>query len=229
MLSSSSSAQLALWREIVSKHHEKTKPVEQHLDFIRKCFDDLDTEGFIWSKESILGTFLQLGLPESSHDSSSTDSGNQLNEPRARQESEISSDEVEQVIPNGSLQHTSRPRGLLALPFEIVENIIERLDSMVKLEAEAIYDKKFSRRVMIPGSGDRKSFKIYIHNKQSPIFNSLQSFSLISPGIYQQCRPWLWRVSRIYITSLMQKKFLIINHSKLNFRNYSFQLPFQHK
>ncbi|EGG08434.1 uncharacterized protein MELLADRAFT_104805 [Melampsora larici-populina 98AG31] len=64
---------------------------------------------------------------------------------------------------------------------------------MAKLEAEAIYEKKYSRRVVIPGSGDRKSYKIYIPRENSPILNSLQSFSLTSPRIYRQCQPWLWR------------------------------------
>jgi len=61
MIFSNHTAQLDLWREIVSQRNKETVPVTQYPDFIRKRFDELDSKGFIWSKESIFDIFLQLG------------------------------------------------------------------------------------------------------------------------------------------------------------------------
>lgn len=192
MQSSSRTAQLGLWREIVSKRHEETQPVNRHLEFIRERFEDLETQGFIWSKESILGIFLQFGLPQSTYGTFS--SVNKTLESRARQGFEISSNEVEEVIQNEALKDKSRPLGLLDLPIDIFHIILEKLDYMAKLEARSIQSRKQRRRVKVSPPGDDGPYFTYL-NHRSPILNSIQSFSLTSREIYQLCRPWLWRVS----------------------------------
>ncbi|EGF98699.1 uncharacterized protein MELLADRAFT_69086 [Melampsora larici-populina 98AG31] len=142
MPSSSRTAQLALWREIVL-NRESIKPVNQHLDFIRKRFDKLDSEGFIWSKESVLDIFLQLGLSESPHDSFS--SASEVVGSRLQGFKSLSGGRKE-VIEIQKSEHTFRPLGLMDLPIEVFDNILKNLDGIAKLEAAEIYKEK--RRAM---------------------------------------------------------------------------------
>ncbi|EGG11466.1 uncharacterized protein MELLADRAFT_59652 [Melampsora larici-populina 98AG31] len=177
MPSSSRTTQLALWREIVSKRHAGTTPVNRHLDFIRRRFDELESNGFIWSKESILGIFLQIGLSESSHGPFS--SVDKLLDSRILQGLETSSSEVEEVIRNEEFRHKSHRVGLMDLPVEVFNNIVEHLDCMAKLEAEEIEEKREEGQVMIYGSAGRKPYWTYLH-QHPPILNTIQNFSLIS-------------------------------------------------
>ncbi|EGG04988.1 uncharacterized protein MELLADRAFT_108015 [Melampsora larici-populina 98AG31] len=96
MLSSCCTTQLALWHEIVSKCHKAANPMNQHVDYIRKRFDELDAGGFTWSKESMLDIFLQLGQSENPHGSFSSVSD--LSESRVFHGIEISSDQVQNVL-----------------------------------------------------------------------------------------------------------------------------------
>ncbi|EGG00043.1 uncharacterized protein MELLADRAFT_118148 [Melampsora larici-populina 98AG31] len=191
MTSSCCTAQLALWREIVSKCHQETKPVNQHLDFIRKRFDELDSEGFIWSKQSILGIFLQLGLSESPIDSSA--SVNQTTESHVRPTVKIPFDGVEEDTGDKGLRNTSHAVGLMDLPIEVFNNILEKLDCLAESEKQQITFKKQSALVMITAIPSvREPYKTYLH-RNSPILNLTQTFSLTSREIYRRCEPWLWR------------------------------------
>ncbi|EGG04987.1 uncharacterized protein MELLADRAFT_108016 [Melampsora larici-populina 98AG31] len=191
MSSSGRTVQLGLWREIVSKRHDETQPVNNHLNFIQDRFQELESQGFVWSKESTLGIFLQLGLSEAAHGSFS--SVTKILESRVHdQRSGFSSDEVKQVIQSEELRHKSRPLGLMDLPTEVFENILETLDCMARLEAKSIQSRKRKRRVKVSIPGDHEPYFTY-SNHRSPILNSFQAFSLTSRGIYQLCRPWLWR------------------------------------
>ncbi|EGG11805.1 uncharacterized protein MELLADRAFT_102154 [Melampsora larici-populina 98AG31] len=190
MASSCCKAQLSLWHEIISKCNEKTTPEDQHVKFIQKRFDELDSKGFTWSKESILDIFLQLGLSESPDVTSS--SVNDLPESRVGQENEISFDVLTEVIQNVELEHKSRPMGLLDLPIEVFHKVLEQLNCMAGLEDGQNYMKKHLAKVIITGPGDRKPYTTYLH-QNSPILNSIQAFSLTSREIYNRCEPWLWR------------------------------------
>lgn len=194
MSSSSRTAQLALWREIISKRHEGTTPVDRHLNFIRRRFEELESNGFIWSKESILGIFLQIGLSESPHGSFS--SVNKILDSCLLEGYKISSTKVQEVIQNEELRHKSRPLGLMDLPMEVFGNILDQLDHISKLESAKIVDRKEVGQVVISqsdsGGRDLKPYWTYLH-RNSPILNSIQNFSLISREVYQLCRPWLWR------------------------------------
>lgn len=183
MPSSDLTAQLGLWREIVASLHENSDPGIHHLDFIRKCFNELDLEGFIWSKESIFSIFTQLGLSKISHERFSP-----VNDPQGH---EISSVKVKDIIQSEKLEHKSRPVGLADLPIEVFYKILEQLDCIAIDEVWKIYKEKFDRRVMISGPA-HGNYMTYLH-RNSPIFNSIQSFSLTSRQIYSLCRPWLWR------------------------------------
>ncbi|EGG04166.1 uncharacterized protein MELLADRAFT_65109 [Melampsora larici-populina 98AG31] len=187
---SSRKAQLNLWREIASKRHEGTTPVEPHLDFIQSRFEELDSEGFIWSKDSILGIFLQLGLPEGPH--SSFSSVNEILQSRALLGSETSSHEVKELIQTEELRRRSHPRGLMNLPIEIFNKILEALDDLSRNESYALAFQKRKGIAVISGSGNKQPYKTYLPQK-SPILNTIQTFSLACPEVYQLCRPWLWR------------------------------------
>lgn len=190
MASSSRSAQLGFWRQIVSKRHDETRPVNHHLEFIQKRFDELDSEGFSWSKESILGVFLQLGLSDSPHGPFS--SVNKVLESRGPPGIELSSDAIKDVIQSEESRHTSRPLCLVDLPIEVFDKILEKLDCIARFEAKEIYNKKEEKIVRITGLGNRKPYLTYLH-RNTPILNSLQTFSLTSRTIYERCQPWLWR------------------------------------
>ncbi|KAH9808014.1 hypothetical protein DFH28DRAFT_1088354 [Melampsora americana] len=200
MPSSSRTTQFELWHEIVSKCHQGpgNKLVDQHLDFIRKRFDELDSEGFIWSKESILAIFLQLPLSESPYNAYSSVS--RLSGSRVCQGIEKSLDKVKQVIQDEELQDEFRPTGLMDLPIEVFDKILEQLDWIASLKAEETWGKKNLGKVIIKGPGHRKPYTTYLH-RNSPILNDLQTFSLTSREIYKLCEPWMWR--RLYFpTSL---------------------------
>ncbi|EGG01487.1 uncharacterized protein MELLADRAFT_67049 [Melampsora larici-populina 98AG31] len=221
MVSSRRSAQLGLWREIVSKRHEETQPVNRHLDFIRRRFKELELQGFTWSRDSILGVFLQLGLPERNHGSFS--SVNSILKSRHPFAPVFSSNEVIKAIQTEELRHKSRPRGLMDLPIEVFEKILETLDYTAKLEAEGIYDQKVhvaNRRVMIC-RGHREPYITYL-NHHSPVLNSIQSFSLTCREFYKLCQPWLWRVSHLQINSLLKACFLITTIPHLHFQKLQF-------
>lgn len=190
MTSSSRTAHLRLWRAIVSKGNEGTEPIDQHLDFIRRRFDELESKGFVWSKESILDIFLSLRLSESPHGALSSD--NEMLDSRVLQGFGIPSNEAQTAIRNKELRHESRPAGFMDLPIEVVNNIIEQLDCMAELESDEIEKQKDKGRVMVYGLGEQKPYWTYLH-RHSPILNSIQTFSLASRQIYQLCRPWLWR------------------------------------
>lgn len=164
--------------------------MDQHSDFIQKRFDDLDSQGFIWSKQSILDIFLQLGLSDSRRDSFS--SGKYLSESRVCQETGISFDGVKEVLREVELQHNSRPVGLVDLPIEVFQKILEQLDCIATLERVKTYRKKHLAKVLITGPGDRKPYTTYLH-RNLPVLNSIQNFSLTSREIYTRCEPWLWK------------------------------------
>ncbi|KAH9811907.1 hypothetical protein DFH28DRAFT_1178675 [Melampsora americana] len=191
MISSDRTAQLELWREIVNKRHEETKPVTHHLNSIQKCFDKLDSKGFIWSKDSILGIFLQLGLSKNPNGPFSD--LNKIIASRVLQ-GEISSDEIKKVIQNEESRKRFRPVGLMDLPIEVFQKILKNLDYLAELEAEDIYKRKSEARVTISSSGPdfRRPYMTYLH-RNLPILNSIQTFSLTSREIYQLCEPWLWQ------------------------------------
>ncbi|EGF97539.1 uncharacterized protein MELLADRAFT_114259 [Melampsora larici-populina 98AG31] len=191
MTSSCFTAQLALWHEIVSKFHEETKPVNQHLDFIRKRFDELDSEGFIWSKQSILGIFLQLGLSESPIDSCASVS--QIPESHVHEKGKIPFDRVEEDIGDKGLRNKSHAVGLMDLPIEVFNSILGALDFLAKFEESQITSQKQSGQVIISDYlGHRERYTTYLH-RNSPILNTFQTFSLTSREIYRRCEPWLWR------------------------------------
>lgn len=190
MMSSDRTAQLELWREIVSNRNEETRPVTQHATFIRKRFDELDSKGFIWSKESILGIFLQLGLSQRPHEP--LPPANEVLELRVHHGIGIPSNEAQESARNEDSRPTTRPVGLMDLPFEVFGMILETLDSIATLEAEEICNQKRLNMVTITGTGARQPYTTYLH-ENSPILNSIQTFSLTSREIYRRCRPWLWR------------------------------------
>ncbi|EGG12541.1 uncharacterized protein MELLADRAFT_58290 [Melampsora larici-populina 98AG31] len=190
MPSSGHTAQLGLWREIVSKRHPETEPVDQHLGFIRKRFDELDSGGFVWSKKSILDIFLQIGISDSPRGPISS-VRRKLKSP-AYQQFELPSDEVEKAIQDKELKTASRPRGLVDLPNEVIENIIKILDCMAQFEAKDVGEKKESAMVNICGLDEEEGYWTYLH-RNPPVLNSIQAFALISREIHQLCRPWLWR------------------------------------
>lgn len=182
MASSSKKAHLLLWRGIVSECHEGIKPVTEHLSFLQKRFEELDSEGFIWSKESIFDIFVRLGLSGSPHDSSPpVHTALKSRVPQGYETSSIESGDV-----------TWRPLGLMDLPIEVFEMILETLDAIAKLEAEPIFEQRAKGMVVISGPGDRKPYKTYLH-RNSPILNSIQNFALTSREVYQRCQPRLWR------------------------------------
>ncbi|EGG01969.1 uncharacterized protein MELLADRAFT_110590 [Melampsora larici-populina 98AG31] len=172
---SSRKAQLNLWREIASKRHEGTKPVDSHLDFIQSRFEELDSEGFVWSKDSILAIFLQVGLPEGPHSTFSS--------------------EVKELIQIEELRHRSHPRGLMNLPIEIFNKILESLDDMARHEHHAL-DYLKRKRIAVISDSDHKTPYMTCLPQNSPILNTIQTFSLACPEVYQLCRPWLWRKLR---------------------------------
>lgn len=188
MPSSNRTAQLKLWREIVSKRHEVNKPVNRHIDFIQRRFDQLDSEGFVWSKDSILGIILQLSLPEGKHGTFS--SVNDIVESRVLLGFETSSHGIKEVIQIEELRH--KRLGLMDLPLEVFNNIISMLNSMAKLEGDKLERRKRRSTVVISNSGHKKPYLTYLH-RHSPVLNSIQTFSLASREIYELCRPWLWQ------------------------------------
>lgn len=163
--------------------------MNQHLDFIRKCFDELDSEGFIWSKQSILGIFLQLGLSESPIDSFVSVS--QIPESHVHATGKTPFDGVEEDIGDKGLRNKSV--GLMDLPIEVFNNILEALDCLAEYEESQITSKKRSGQVIISDYlGDREPYTTYLH-RNSPILNTFQTFSLTSREIYRRCEPWLWQ------------------------------------
>lgn len=188
MSSPSRISQLALWREIVSKRHELNKPVNRHLDFIQSCFEELDSAGFVWSKDSILGIFLQLGLPEHGTFSSVND----ILESRALLGLGTPAHQIKEVIQIEEVRHKAPRAGLMDLPLEIFNNILDILDRMAELENREIVPRKRQRMVVISESGNKQPYKTYLH-RNSPILNSIQTFAVTSREIYQLCRPWLWQ------------------------------------
>ncbi|EGG07747.1 uncharacterized protein MELLADRAFT_116215 [Melampsora larici-populina 98AG31] len=183
MPSSDRTAQLGIWRDIVASLHENTKPADDRLDSIRQCFNELDSEGFIWSKESIFGIFTELGLSKISH--------GRLSPLNNSQGHEVSSVKVKDITQIEKSKHKSRPVGLADLPIEVFYKILEQLDFIAVDEVWKIYKEKLERRVMITGPV-YGNYMTYLH-RNSPILNSTQSFSLTSRQIYSLCRPWLWR------------------------------------
>ncbi|EGG05862.1 uncharacterized protein MELLADRAFT_63861 [Melampsora larici-populina 98AG31] len=107
------------------------------------------------------------------------------------QEVELPSDGVEAVIKNEESSHT-RPLGLMDLPIDIFNQILETLDSIAKQETREIYDQNYKSRVEIAGPADQKRYNTYLH-QNSPILNSFQAFAITSPEIYQHCQPRLWQ------------------------------------
>ncbi|EGF98716.1 uncharacterized protein MELLADRAFT_113310 [Melampsora larici-populina 98AG31] len=198
MPSASRKAQLGLGREIVSKCHADTQPANQHLDFIQRRLEELDSEGFIWSKDSMLSIFLQLGLSETPP--SFFSSVNNIIESRVCQGLEVSSDEVKDMIQSEELLHTARPLGLMDLPTEVFDKILETLDCIATLEARDIHAERSKGMVSITGPGEQEPYRTYLH-RNPPILNTIQTFSLTSRKIHHLCRPWLWRKLR-FPTSL---------------------------
>ncbi|EGG00794.1 uncharacterized protein MELLADRAFT_111497 [Melampsora larici-populina 98AG31] len=186
MSSSSLTSYLALWREIICKPPEGTHPVNQHLDFIRNRFNELEAKGFIWSKESILDIFLQLAQPKSLHEPGPFSSIDTVDKSRC------SSDEIEEVLQSEEILHNAHPLGLMDIPIEIFGKILETLDCIAKLEAKELTEKKKKRKVVITGPGDREPYYRYLY-QDPPILNSIQSFSLTSREIYKRCQLLLWR------------------------------------
>ncbi|EGG04164.1 uncharacterized protein MELLADRAFT_108721 [Melampsora larici-populina 98AG31] len=184
--------QLQLWREIASEGHELNEPVKRHLDFIQRRFDRLDSEGFVWSKDSILGIFLQLGLPEGQRSPFFLITFNELLESRVVLRSEISSHVVKEVVQIQELEHKTRRLGLLDLPLEIFHKILERLEIMAMIEASEIKHRKHQSTVVISNSGNKQPYMTYLH-RNSPILNTIQTFAITCREVYQICRPWLWR------------------------------------
>lgn len=224
MASSSRTAQLSLWREVAFKRHEVAKPVNRHLDFIQRRFDELDAGGFVWSKDSILTIFLQLGLPEGPH--SPFTSVDEIIESRALLGFETSSREVKEVIRIEELRHKPHRVGLMDLPLEVFNNILEILDHLARLEGKEIEDKKRKGIVEISEAGDKQPYTTYLQ-KNSPILNTIQNFSLTSREIHQLCRPWLWRKvqfpSRLQAPLELWTKNILLKQGSL-VRSLSFQL-----
>ncbi|EGG05798.1 uncharacterized protein MELLADRAFT_107264 [Melampsora larici-populina 98AG31] len=185
-MSSSLTTQLCLWREIVTELHETNHPVDQNPNFMEKRFEELDSKGFIWSKESILSAFLQLRLPKSVHDH------DRVIEPRDIQVTKNSSIEVKDIIQIGRLELKRQPIGLMDLPIEVFDNILKVLDCIAQLEDSEIYKERKEGEVVISGPGTRAPYATYLY-PHLPILNSKQTFSVTSRKMYQLCRPWLWR------------------------------------
>lgn len=212
------SAHLKIWREIVSEIHRCPKPGEQQLDRIGNRFEELDSGRFMWSKESILSVFRELSLPEAPHNSFSS-----VNEV-LDQEHEISLVGVKDDIHIARLEHTFRPLGLMDLPMEVFDMILETLDSIAKLESWILDEKKYDALVKISGPSDREAYKTYLH-RNSPILNSIQTFSLTSRKINHLCRGESSSSQVVHTGSLP-------NHNQPfipNARNYSFLLLSQHQ
>lgn len=181
MTSSSRADQLSLWREIVPKRHEGPQQVNRHLDYIQRRFDALDSAGFVWSKESIVDIFLQLGLPESSHGAFS--SVNEILDSRVLLGCKTSAHDVKELIQTEELRHESHPLGLMDLPIEVFNKILGTLDVMARLEAKEIALEKEESLMTISESGDRRPYMTYLH-RHPPILNSLRTFSLTCREIY---------------------------------------------
>lgn len=190
MASSSRSAQLGLWQEIVSKPHQSTELANGYSDFIRKRFDELDSEGFIWSRESMLDVFLQLGVSEKPHDSGS--SVDDVTKSCVLRGVTNSSDEVEEVVRNDEMQRTTRPLGLMDLPMEIFQMILETLNCLAVFEADELVRKRYPGVVEISCPGGEPPYMSYLY-RTSPVLNVTQTFALTSREIYKRCEPRLWR------------------------------------
>ncbi|EGF98108.1 uncharacterized protein MELLADRAFT_113850 [Melampsora larici-populina 98AG31] len=160
MLASSRAAQLRLWRKIALKHHEETQP------------------------DSILAIFLQLGLSESANGPFSL--VNKLLESCVPQGFVVPSDEVIEVIQDEESRHKSHPVGLMDLPLEVFDKIIEQLDCMATVQGWDIADEKRENRMLMSGPGDREPYFTYFYN-HPPILNSFQTFALTSCEIYECC------------------------------------------
>ncbi|EGG01930.1 uncharacterized protein MELLADRAFT_66717 [Melampsora larici-populina 98AG31] len=116
---------------------------------------------------------------------------NEIFESRARLGSEISSHETEEVIQIEELRHKPRALGLMDLPLEILNDILEMLNHMARLEGEVIKEDRWETATTWT-SGEKQTYMTYLR-EDPPILNTIQTFSLTSRKIYQLCRPWLWQ------------------------------------
>lgn len=123
-MASRRSAQLAIWRRIAAKSHSPDDPVSEHIAFIKDRVGELDSLGFNWSKESVLGTFFQVGLPSGfpiSFEHANDLIDDKLNPAIAPEL--FNAAMIEEVIEAEEKRMKSSQLMLMSLPQEILENI----------------------------------------------------------------------------------------------------------
>ncbi|KAG0152143.1 hypothetical protein CROQUDRAFT_85871 [Cronartium quercuum f. sp. fusiforme G11] len=204
--------QLETWREIVDKYHSSKRPVSKHIAFIRKHVDKLDQTGFNWSKESIVGMLLQLGLPEDFPDS--FDHVNDLINDRVKSSdlTLVSDTLTEEVIQAEEERMKSTKVTISDWPIDILNRVVELVHGYSDREARkrrSCSQYRHTNECLHREGGNEDSNTVC----ELPT-RSLHALALVNKKIYNICLPWIWKRSsfpptktsiHIYIASVFPK------------------------
>lgn len=164
---------LATWNTMISQRYNSNDSVERYILTIQDCVKTLDSCGFSWKKEAIIGMIIRIGL---------------ANEPLVYQDLVKKFQDVCHQQQQQQHRRFHSRLSLWDLPVEIIDRIIEFLHLISLREANAIKQQKFNRLLRAVEDGDMDL------PPELPILNSLQTFAVVNKAFYERCRPWLWKV-----------------------------------
>lgn len=208
----SHASHMEAWRDIAQTRHSISQPAAGHLSFIRAQVETLDCPGFRWTKDSIHGDLLQIGLPSDPAYSYKNVSPILMECLRSNPSCPPSAAEIEQIIlaeekrmKAPKLEDVADPITLVApaaglgfsrLPQDVLDKIIVYVRELSKSESDAIHTQKWLHLSEGTASaGFVLPHWIYAPN-DTPILNSFQSLASVNRTLHNLCRPWLWKVSR---------------------------------
>lgn len=175
--------QLDTWKELIHSTHDFKRPVKDHLESIEKLVSKLESNGFTWSKDSVLGMLFQIGLPDQSP-TSFAHTNDILDLQSIHQPNHvISADQVKEVILSEEIRMKSPKLSLLDLPLSLFPQILHELAG---------------------GSISSKTHLTMTRHPEGPAMNrwwdldaahKIRSLASVNRHLRQVCMPFMWKAS----------------------------------
>lgn len=177
-------AQLEIWKTIVNKRHDPTRPLSEYLDFIHTQFGEMEKQGFVWTKYATLGILLQAGLPDSFPDSFDhvNDLLDELVQSSRRGPRPIDYEEVKDVVESEDRRMKSSTLSLCSLPVKILIQIIEEVQGVRSMSDTDSVNPKSIREQRRQQEGEDRVCK------------SLRPLAAVNCQLHELCMPYVWKV-----------------------------------
>lgn len=205
---------LSIWAEIIHRHQFYHESAVHHINFIRKCLQNLSASKFVWTKDYFLGIMYQAGLPSDS--TRSVDRVNLLiqssiyllaypphissiiREAISDTERQINARITDALKSSPKPETGHQPRSnLMSLPEEILESLIEHVGAVSVKHTWTIRDQQWSRLTQYTTEDLPRPGWIYPPNP-TPLLTSVQALSAVNSTCLRLCNKSLWKVSHLW-------------------------------